>query len=78
MADTYDQFIGTEVAIPDSTGSNAMARVMKRVKDNYGNGVGVTTPNPLTNTSLYKVEFSGGHVEELQYNIITISDSEKF
>ena len=31
----------------------------------------MVTPNPLTNTSLYEVEFSDGYVEELQYNIIT-------
>ena len=49
----------------------AIARVMKRVKGNDGNGAGVVTPNPLTNTSLYEVEFSDGYVEELQYNIIT-------
>ena len=70
QADTYDQFLGAEVALPDSTGRTAMARVMKRVKDNDGVGVGVATTNPLTNTALYEVEFSDGHVEELQYNII--------
>ena len=43
---------------------------MKRVKGNDGNGAGVVTPNPLTNTSLYEVEFPDGHVEELQCNII--------
>ena len=32
--------------------------------------MGVVTPNPLTNKSLYEVEFPDGHVEELQYNII--------
>ena len=69
QADTYDQFLGDEVEIPDSSGMTAMARVMKRVKDKDGNGVGTVTPNPLTNTSLYEVEFPDGHVEELQYNI---------
>ena len=43
---------------------------MKRVRDNEGNAVGVSTENILTNTSLYEVEFPDGHVEELQYNII--------
>ena len=70
QADTYDQFLGAEVAITDETGRSAMARVMKRIKDNDGNGVGVATANPLTNTSLYEVQFPDGHVEELQYNII--------
>ena len=70
QADTYDQFIGAEVALPDTTGRTAMARVMKRVKDNDGNAIGVQTDNILTNTSLYEVEFPDGHTEELQYNII--------
>ena len=70
QADTYDQFLGAEVAIPDSTDKIAMVRVMKWIKDNDGNGVVVATTKPLTNTSLYEVEFPDGHVEELQYNII--------
>ena len=65
QADTYDQFIGAEVALPDTTGKAAMARVMKRVKDNDENAIGVQPNNMLTNTSLYEVVFPDGHVEEL-------------
>ena len=65
QSDKYDQFLGTDVAIPDSTGRNATAKVMKCVKDNDGNGVGVSTTNLLTNTSLYEFEYPDGHVEEL-------------
>ena len=54
-ADTYDQFLGAEVSIPDSSGMTTLARVMKRVKDNDRNCVGTVNPNPLTNTSLYEV-----------------------
>ncbi len=70
LADTYDQFLGAEVAIPDQKGSKTMARVTKRVRDNDGNPRGTHTNNPLTNTSLYEVEFTDGHTEELQYNVI--------
>ena len=70
LADTYDQLVGAEVALPDKDGKSVMCRVVMQVRDNEGNGVGSTSDNPLTNTSLYEVEFPDGHSEELQYNII--------
>ena len=70
QADTYDAFIGAEVALPDKVGGKAMGRVVKRVRDNDGNPVGTATNNPITNTSRYEVEFPDGHSEELQYNYI--------
>jgi hypothetical protein len=70
QADTYDAFIGAEVALPDKVGGKAMGRVVKRVRDNDGNAVGTATNNPITNTSKYEVEFPDGHSKELQYNCI--------
>ena len=70
QADTYDNFIGAEVAMPNRVGEKAMGRVVKRVKDNDGNALGTATDNPLTNTSKYEVKFPDGHIEELQYNFI--------
>ena len=70
QADTYDQFIGAQVQLSDQTGRLAMGRVTKRVRDNEGNVMGTPSNNPLTNHSLYEVEFPDGHTEELQYNII--------
>ena len=32
QADTYDQFLGAEVAIPNSSGTTAMARVIKKLR----------------------------------------------
>ena len=65
QADTYDQFIGAKVSLPDEHGRTAMGRVVKRVRDNKGNAIGNETSNPLTNTSRYEVEFPDGHTEEL-------------
>ena len=70
QADTYDNFIGAEVALPDPMAGKAMGRVIKRVRDNEGKSKGIESNNPLTNTSLYEVEFPDGHTEELQYNYI--------
>lgn len=64
--DTYDQFVGAQVCLPNMMdGNNAMARVVKRVKDNDGKAIGVHSNNPLANTSMYQVEFPDGHTEEL-------------
>ena len=35
--DTYDQFVGTEVCIPDELGRKTTSRVTKCVKENEGN-----------------------------------------
>ena len=70
QANTYDQFINAEVAMPDKEGRTSMGKVVKRVRDNEGKGISTVTDNPLTNSSLYEVEFPDGHSEELQYNII--------
>ena len=70
QSDTYDAFIGAEVALPDKVGGKAMGRVIKRSRDEQGKPIGINSNNPLTNTSRYDVEFPDGHVEELQYNYI--------
>ena len=37
LVDTYGQFVGTEVCLPDERGRKMMDRVTKRMKKNEGN-----------------------------------------
>ena len=69
MANTYDQYIGAEVSVPDRKGQKIMAKVMKKVKckDNNIEGKGY---NPLHDHSVYEIEFTDGTTEELTANVI--------
>ena len=41
---TYDQFVGAELCIPDEIRRKRMARVTKSVKDNEANDLGIEPP----------------------------------
>ena len=68
--DTYDQFFGAEVCIPDERGRIIMARVTKRVKYNRGNPRGIEHPTLFADHLLYEVSFPNVWTEELTANTI--------
>ena len=69
QVDTYDKYIGVEVAVPDRKGQKLMAKVMKRIRSSDSNCDG-NAYNPLLDHSIYQVEFSDGTTEELTANVI--------
>ena len=68
--DTYDQFIGAEVCLPDEWGRKMMARVTKRVKYNEVNPRGIEHSKLFADHSLYEVSFTKERTEELTANVI--------
>ena len=68
-ANSYDQYIGTEVVLPDRKGEKLMGKVRKRgiyydtskVGGNY---------NAIHDKYLYEVEYPDGTLEKLAANII--------
>ena len=68
---TYDQFVGTEVCLPDERGRKMMSRVTNHVKDNEGNPRGREQPNFFADHSLYEVSFPNGQTEESTANMIS-------
>ena len=53
--DTYDQFVGAEVFLPDERGRKIMASTTKRVKNNDDNPRGIEHPALFAYHSLYEV-----------------------
>ena len=66
--DTYDQYVGAEISVPDRKGQSLMAKVTRKIKSADGNNTG--NYNPLKDNSVYEVQFSDGNVEELTANVI--------
>ena len=67
-ADTYDQFIGAEIALPNAADEKLMAKVRKKVRsDNHNDGKNY---NPILDSSVYEVQFSDGTTEEIAANVI--------
>ena len=51
--DTYDEFFGPEICLPDKRGRKIMSRVTKRVKENKGNTIGIEHLTLFVDNSLY-------------------------
>ena len=68
--DTYDQFFGAGVCLPDEQGIKMMARVTKRVNYDKGNPRGIENTNFFAYHPLYKVSFINVQTEELTENVI--------
>ena len=64
--DTYDQFFGAEVCLPDERGRNNIARVTKRVKYNEGNPRGIEHPSCLHITNYMSFHFAMNKWKSLQ------------
>jgi len=65
----YKKLIGAELSLPNR-GNLERGVVTKRVKDEDGNLVGISDPNPMKDTALYEVEFNDGTTNEYTANVI--------
>ena len=70
-SDSYDTYIGADLNLPDANGNAVYGRVKKRVRNNYGQSVGVVNRNPLLDTSKYEVDYHNGYIEEMTTNQIS-------
>ena len=69
--DAFDHYMNMELALPRGTdGEMQYAKVVKRVRDESGNPVGVANENPILDTRQYEVEWHDGHREEMFANTI--------
>ena len=68
--DTYDQFIGAEVCLPNEQGSKMMARFTKNMKYNESKTRGIEHPTLFSYHSLYQVSFPNDQTEYLTENVI--------
>ena len=68
-ANSYDQYIGAEVVLPDRKGEKLIGKVRKRVIYD-GTSTDEGNCNSMHEKSLYKVEYPDGTTEQLASNII--------
>ena len=71
QSDSYDQYIGAEVVLPNSADQSLMARVKRKLRSDDRNHSNYY--NPLRDHSRYEIEFPDGTVEELEANVIAES-----
>ncbi len=71
-AEDFDlnSYIAAKVSLPRDGHTFANARVVKRARDECGDLIGRSNPDPLMDTSVYEVRFDDGAVERYSANII--------
>ena len=66
-----DAYLNMELGLPRGEDDSLLrARVIKRVRDDEGNPVGIPSNNPLLDSRQYEVEFDDGTTEVMTANII--------
>ena len=76
-ANSYDQYIGSEVVLPDWKCNKLMRKFRKRIKyDDIFTGNGHY--NGIKNKYVYEVEYPGGITEQIKSNIIAENILSKF
>jgi hypothetical protein len=68
--DSYDSYLGMELALDRDGQEPQFARVSKRLKDNSGAPIGQANNNPILDTRLYEVEYHDGHRAAMSANTI--------
>jgi len=67
--ESYDQYIAAEVRLPKN-GEEVIGTVVARKRDQDGNPIGCSHPNPILDTRVYQVDFPDGDSAEYSANLI--------
>ena len=67
--ETFDQYLNSEFMF-NKDGETAMAKVVKRARDNNGNPIGKRNANPLLDTCEYDCELEDGSLMRYHANVI--------
>lgn len=67
--EAFDKYLSAEVVLPKGD-QMLLGKVVTRKRDLDDNRIGKAHSNPIFDTRLYQVQFSDGHVEEYNANII--------
>ena len=66
----YENYVGSEVLLPQNGEHMHAARVIGLARDDLGNDIGTFNPNPIMDTRVYEVMFPDGAVERYAANIL--------
>ncbi len=67
--ETYDKFTSAEVLLPKGD-YQYIAKVLGRKRDESGNPIGKSHPNPILDTTVFEVEFPDGSVQDYAANVL--------
>ena len=67
---SYDNYINMELALDQGGEQPKYSRFKKRLKDNQGRPIIITSENPILDTRMYEVKYQDGHTVALEANII--------
>ena len=59
--DVHDSYLNMELTIDRGGEHPEFAKVIKRLKDHYGNTIGTANDNPILDTRMYEVEYIAYH-----------------
>jgi hypothetical protein len=67
--ETFDRYLNSEFMV-NKDGEHAMAKVVKRARDNNGNPIGKRHTNPMLDTREYECELEDGSMTRYHANVI--------
>ena len=68
-----DDYIGSQVLLPNAEGVEVLCRVKGRKRDSAGTLIGQYNSNPILDTRIFNVEYPDGRVEAFTTNVIAES-----
>ena len=68
--DVYDPHVGMQILMDRGGNEPELAKVIKRLRDEDGNPIGVAHDNPLVDTRLYEIEYEDGYRVPVAANVI--------
>ena len=69
--DSYDAYIRSELRLPNSDGNPVWGTTLNRIRNNYGDPVGVVNHTPILNTNKYELQYMDYFMEDITANHIT-------
>ena len=68
--ESLDEYIGSQIVIPNKEAIPVLATVKKRKRDALGKPIGTSNENPILDSRIYELEFPDGRIEEYSVNVI--------
>jgi hypothetical protein len=68
--ESLDEYIGSQIVIPNKEAVPVLAIVKKRKRDALNQPIGTKNDNPILDSRIYELEFPDGRIEEYSVNVI--------
>ena len=69
LLDSFDNYLWMELLMNSGGNTSELARVAKRLCDDYGNPIGTAHENLIIETGVYELEYTNGYTVPVSANI---------